>query len=79
MFPATLTSKMSSFFRTSSRIRSVLRIGYPLIFEISCEVSVFHVPGSPHVINRILGFNSALTNSAKGSLKFGAPLLKVKH
>jgi len=26
-----------------------------------------------------LGFNSALTNSAKGSLKFGAPLFKVKH
>jgi len=47
-----------------------------LIFEISWDVSVFHVPGSPHVISRMLGLNSALTKSAKGSLKLGAPVLR---
>jgi len=39
-----------------------------LIFEISSEVSVFQVPGSPQAISRVPGFNSVLTNSAKGSL-----------
>jgi hypothetical protein len=43
-------------------------MGNPLIFEISSEVSVFHVPGSPQVISRVPDFNVVLINSAKGSL-----------
>ena len=46
---------------------SVLRMGYPLIFEISCDVSVFHVPGSPQVMSRMFGGRLSVTNLAKGS------------
>src|SRR3989304_280396 len=69
MFPATFASKTSSFFRTSNRIKSLRRIGYPLIFETSSEVSVFQVPGSPHVISRVPDCNSDLIKSAKRSFK----------
>src|SRR3989304_3659641 len=68
MFPATFAANTSSFVKTSNRIKSLRRMGYPLIFEISSEVSVFQVPGSPHVISRVPDPNSVLTNSAKGSL-----------
>ncbi len=67
IFDATFSSKMSSFLRTSSRIKSVRRIRYPLICAISWDVSVFQLPGSPQVISRVSGFNSVLTNSAKRS------------
>jgi hypothetical protein len=70
MSPATFVSNTSSFLRTSNRIKSLLRIGYPLILAISSDVSVFQVPGSPHVISRTREPNVFLTNSAKGSLNW---------
>ena len=52
---------------------------YPLIFEVSSDISVFQVPGSPHVISRVPGFNSVLTNSAKGSLNWIPLAIKLRQ